>query len=106
MYTVCRGVEINDKHVECYRSSDAEEDLHENSGDTEFLPGTLVDVLDFEEINENLSSELGERPAEGVQVMLGITKASCYNSFLSAASFPRRQTKVLTEAAIKARLTH
>ena len=75
----------------------------ENSGDTEFLPGTLVDVLDFEEINENLK-EQGERPAEGVQVMLGITKASlATNSFLSAASF-QETTKVLTEAAIKGKV--
>ena len=75
----------------------------ENSGNTEFLPGTLVDVLDFEEINENLV-EQGQRPAEGTQVMLGITKASlATNSFLSAASF-QETTKVLTEAAIKGKV--
>ena len=75
----------------------------ENSGDTEYLPGTLVDVLDFEEINENLI-EQGKEPAEGSQVMLGITKASlATNSFLSAASF-QETTKVLTDAAIKGKV--
>ena len=75
----------------------------ENSGDTDYLPGTLVDVLDFEEINENLV-DAGKKPAEGTQVMLGITKASlATNSFLSAASF-QETTKVLTEAAIKGKV--
>ena len=75
----------------------------ENSGDTEYLPGTLVDVLDFEEINENLVDR-DMQPAEGTQVMLGITKASlATNSFLSAASF-QETTKVLTEAAIKGKV--
>ncbi len=71
----------------------------ENNGDSEFLPGTLVDVLDFEEMNENLQKKA--KVAEGKQVLLGITKASlATNSFLSAASF-QETTKVLTEAAIK-----
>ena len=75
----------------------------ENNGDTEFLPGTLVDVLDFEEKNQELITE-GKEPAEGKQVMLGITKASlATNSFLSAASF-QETTKVLTEAAIKGKI--
>ena len=75
----------------------------ENNGDTEFLPGTLVDVLDFEEENEKLIKE-GKEPADGKQVMLGITKASlATNSFLSAASF-QETTKVLTEAAIKGKV--
>ena len=75
----------------------------ENNGDTEFLPGTLVDVLDFEEENERLIDE-GKEPADGKQVMLGITKASlATNSFLSAASF-QETTKVLTEAAIKGKI--
>ena len=75
----------------------------ENNGDTEFLPGTLVDVLDYEEVNEALEKE-GKEPAEGKQVMLGITKASlATNSFLSAASF-QETTKVLTEAAIKGKV--
>ena len=98
-----QGVEINDKHIEVIVRQMLKKIRIENSGDTEFLPGTLVDVLDFEEINENLK-ELGERPAEGVQVMLGITKASlATNSFLSAASF-QETTKVLTEAAIKGKV--
>jgi DNA-directed RNA polymerase subunit beta' len=72
----------------------------EDNGDTELLPGTLVDILDFEDENEKIIAEGGE-PAEGKQVMLGITKASlATNSFLSAASF-QETTKVLTEAAIK-----
>ena len=75
----------------------------ENNGDTDFLPGTLVDVLEFEETNERLEEE-GGVPAEGKQVMLGITKASlATNSFLSAASF-QETTKVLTEAAIKGKV--
>ena len=75
----------------------------ENSGDTDYLPGTLVDALDFEEINEMLIEE-GKAPAEGTQVMLGITKASlATSSFLSAASF-QETTKVLTEAAIKGKV--
>ncbi len=77
----------------------------EDNGDTEFLPGTLVDVLEFEEVNENLEKE-GKKPAEGKQVMLGITKASlATDSFLSAASF-QETTKVLTEAAIKGKVDH
>ena len=75
----------------------------EDNGDTEFLPGTLVDVLDVEEVNEKLEAE-GKQPAEGKQVILGITKASlATNSFLSAASF-QETTKVLTEAAIKGKI--
>ncbi len=71
-----------------------------NNGDSDFLPGTLVDILDYEDANEQLLAE-GKEPAEGKQVMLGITKASlATNSFLSAASF-QETTKVLTEAAIK-----
>ena len=77
----------------------------ENNGDTEFLPGTLVDVLDFEEMNEKLIAE-GKEPAEGKQVLLGITKASlASDSFLSAASF-QETTKVLTDAAIKGKVDH
>lgn len=75
----------------------------ENNGDTEFLPGTLVDVLDFEEMNEKLTAE-GKEPAEGKRIILGITKAAlATESFLSAASF-QETTKVLTEAAIKGKV--
>ncbi len=98
-----QGVEINDKHVEVIVRQMLKKIRIENNGDTEYLPGTLVDVLDFEEINEYLVEE-GKRPAEGTQVMLGITKASlATNSFLSAASF-QETTKVLTEAAIKGKV--
>ena len=98
-----QGVEINDKHVEVIVRQMLKKIRIENSGDTDYLPGTLVDVLDFEEINENLVDQ-GKEPAEGSQVMLGITKASlATNSFLSAASF-QETTKVLTDAAIKGKV--
>ena len=75
----------------------------ESNGDSEFLPGTLVDILDYEDTNAKLEEE-GMEPADGKQVMLGITKASlATNSFLSAASF-QETTKVLTEAAIKGKV--
>ena len=77
----------------------------EDNGDSEFLPGTLVDFLEYEEVNEKLEAE-GLRPAVGKQGMLGITKASlATDSFLSAASF-QETTKVLTEAAIKGKVDH
>ena len=98
-----QGVEINDKHIEVIVRQMLKKIRIENNGDTEFLPGTLVDVLDFEEENGKLIAE-GKEPAEGQQVMLGITKASlATNSFLSAASF-QETTKVLTEAAIKGKI--
>ena len=99
-----QGVEINDKHIEVIVRQMLKKIRIEDNGDTEFLPGTLVDVLDFEEENQKLIAE-GKEPAEGQQVMLGITKASlATNSFLSAASF-QETTKVLTEARSKVRLT-
>ncbi len=98
-----QGVEISDKHIEVLVRQMLKKIRIEDNGDTEFLPGTLVDVLDFEEVNENLIKE-GREPAEGKQVMLGITKASlATDSFLSAASF-QETTKVLTEAAIKGKV--
>ena len=98
-----QGVEINDKHIEVIVRQMLKKIRIEDNGDTEFLPGTLVDVLDFEEENQKLIAE-GKEPAEGQQVMLGITKASlATNSFLSAASF-QETTKVLTEAAIKGKI--
>ena len=94
-----QGVDINDKHIEGYRSPDAEESTCGEKGDSELLPGTMVDVLEFEDINKQLEAE-GKEPATGEQIMLGITKASlATDSFLSAASF-QETTKVLTEAAI------
>ena len=100
-----QGVEISDKHIEVLVRQMLKKIRIEDNGDTEFLPGTLVDVLEFEEVNENLEKE-GKKPAEGKQVMLGITKASlATDSFLSAASF-QETPKVLTEAAIKGKVDH
>jgi len=98
-----QGVEINDKHIEVIVRQMLKKIRIEDNGDTELLPGTLVDILDFEDINEKMVEE-GKQPAEGKRVMLGITKASlATNSFLSAASF-QETTKVLTEAAIKGKV--
>ena len=98
-----QGVEINDKHVEVIVRQMLKKIRIEENGDTDYLPGTLVDILDYDEVNERLIAE-GKQPAEGKQVMLGITKASlATNSFLSAASF-QETTKVLTEAAIKGKV--
>ena len=98
-----QGVEINDKHIEVIVRQMLKKVRIEKQGDTEFLPGSLVDVLDFEDLNEKLSAE-GKEQAEGVRIVLGITKAAlATNSFLSAASF-QETTKVLTDAAIKGRI--
>ena len=103
VYTVLQGVEINDKHIEVIVRQMMKKIRIEDNGDTELLPGTMVDILDFEDINEEMIAQ-GKEPAEGKQVMLGITKASlATNSFLSAASF-QETTKVLTEAAIKGKV--
>ena len=98
-----QGVEINDKHIEVIVRQMLKKIRIEEAGDTEFLPGTNVDRLEFEDVNEALEAE-GKTPATGEQIMLGITKASlATNSFLSAASF-QETTKVLTEAAIKGKI--
>ena len=98
-----QGVDISDKHIEVIVRQMLKKVRVENNGDADFLPGTLVDVLEFEEMNEKLLAE-GKEPAEGKQIMLGITKAAlATNSFLSAASF-QETTKVLTEAAIKGKV--
>ena len=98
-----QGVEINDKHIEVIVRQMLKKIRIEENGDTDLLPGTLVDILDFEDINEKMLEE-GKKPAEGKRVMLGITKASlATNSFLSAASF-QETTKVLTDAAIKGKI--
>ena len=100
-----QGVEINDKHVEMIVHQMLKKIRVEESGDSDVLPGTSMDVLDFNEMNEALVAE-GKQPAEGKQVMLGITKASlATDSFLSAASF-QETTKVLTEAAINGKVDH
>lgn len=97
-----QGVEINDKHIEVIVRQMLKKIRVEEAGDSEFLPGTQVDVLDFNDVNEQLEAE-GKEPAVGKQVILGITKSSlATNSFLSAASF-QETTKVLTEAAINGR---
>ncbi len=98
-----QGVDIADKHIEVIVRQMLKKIRIENNGDTEFLPGTLVDVLDYEDINAQCVAE-GKEPSEGKQVILGITKAAlATNSFLSAASF-QETTKVLTEAAIKGKV--
>ncbi len=98
-----QGVEINDKHIEVIVRQMLKKIRIETNGDTAFLPGTLVDILEYEDENVRMLKE-GLEAADGKQVMLGITKASlATNSFLSAASF-QETTKVLTEAAIKGKV--
>ncbi len=95
-----QGVDIADKHIEVIVRQMLKKVRIENSGDTDFLPGTLVDFLEYEDMNERLTAE----EKDGRQVLLGITKAAlATNSFLSAASF-QETTKVLTEAAIKGKI--
>ena len=100
-----QGVEINDKHIEVIVRQMLKKIRIEESGDSNVLPGVSMDVLEFNDMNEALIAE-GKLPAEGKQVMLGITKASlATDSFLSAASF-QETTKVLTEAAINGKSDH
>ncbi len=98
-----QGVEINDKHIEVIVRQMLKKIRVEECGDTSLLPGTVVDILEFDDANESVTAE-GKQPATGKPVMLGITKAAlATNSFLSAASF-QETTKVLTEAAIKGKI--
>ena len=98
-------MEINDKHIEMIVHQMLKKIKIEESGDSDVLPGVSMDVLDYNEMNEALIAD-GKKPAEGRQVMLGITKASlATDSFLSAASF-QETTKVLTEAAINGKVDH
>ena len=98
-----QGVDIADKHIEVIVRQMLKKIRIENNGDTDFLPGTLVDILEYEDSNAELIAQ-GKEPASGNQVLLGITKAAlATNSFLSAASF-QETTKVLTEAAIKGKI--
>ena len=100
-----QGVEINDKHIEVIVRQMLKKVKVEESGDSDVLPGVSMNVLDYNDMNEKLLAE-GKEPAEGKQVMLGITKASlATDSFLSAASF-QETTKVLTEAAINGKIDH
>ena len=98
-----QGVELNDKHIEVIVRQMLKKVRVEEAGDTDFLPGTMVDALELEEVNERLESE-GKKPAEITKEILGISKAAlATSSFLSAASF-QETTKVLTEAAIKGKV--
>ena len=98
-----QGVDINDKHIEVIVRQMLKKIRVDNPGDSGYLPGINIDVLDFNETNEELTAK-GLAPVEGTQIMLGITKAAlATNSFLSAASF-QETTKVLTEAAINGRI--
>jgi len=100
-----QGVEINDKHIEIIVRQMLKKIRVDESGDSDILPGTTMDVLNFNEMNEDLVKE-GKEPAIGTQIMLGITKASlATDSFLSAASF-QETTKVLTDAAINGKIDH
>ena len=98
-----QGVDINDKHIEVIVRQMLGRVKVEEPNDTELLPGSLISVFDFDEINEQAEAE-GKEPAEGERTLLGITKASlATDSFLSAASF-QETTRVLTEAAIKGKV--
>jgi DNA-directed RNA polymerase subunit beta' len=98
-----QGVDINDKHIEVLCRQMLKRIRIDEAGDTGFMPGSLVDWLDFEEANEQMVAE-GKEVATGTQELLGITKAAlATNSFLSAASF-QETTKVLTDAAIKGKV--
>ena len=95
-----QGVDINDKHIEVIGRQMLKKVRIEDSGDTDMFAGSLVDMYDFADKNEEAIKE-GKKPAKGKRALLGITKASlATDSFLSAASF-QETTRVLTEAAIK-----
>ena len=98
-----QGVDINDKHIEIIVRQMLKKIIIDEPGDSDYLPGTQADLLEFEDTNEKLIAE-GKEPATGTQIMLGITKASlATDSFMSAASF-QETTKVLTDAAIKSKV--
>jgi len=100
-----QGVEINDKHIEVIVRQMMKKIKVDEPGDSGVLPGKDMNVLEFNAMNDRLIEE-GKQPAEGRQIMLGITKASlATDSFLSAASF-QETTKVLTEAAISGKIDH
>ena len=98
-----QGVDINDKHIEVIVRQMLKRTKIEEPGDTDFLPGSLIDWLEYDETNKRMEEE-GLEKANGARVLLGITKAAlATESFLSAASF-QETTKVLTEAAIKGKV--
>lgn len=97
------GVDINDKHIEVIVRQMMKKVKIEDAGDTNFLAGSLADILEVKSVNKEME-EQGLRPAVYTQELLGITKASlATDSFLSAASF-QETTRVLTEAAIKGKV--
>ena len=111
-----QGVDINDKHIEVIVRQMMRKVRVEDAGDTKLLSGSMVDVLELMDANEeirarNAAGEVGEtgealREAEATQLLMGITKASlATDSWMSAASF-QETTKVLTEAAIKGKVDH
>ena len=103
VYRDSASVDISDKHIEVIVRQMLKKIKIEEIGDSSFLPGAMVDILDFEDENEKLEAE-GKQPATGERIILGITKASlATNSFLSAASF-QETTRVLTDAAIKGKV--
>ena len=98
-----QGVDINDKHIEVIMKQMLRKIKVDEVGDTNLLPGALVNIFDFEEENARVASD-GLKEAEGKRVLLGITKASlATDSFLSAASF-QETTRVLTDAAINGKI--
>ena len=100
-----QGVDISDKHVEIMARRMISKIRIIDSGDSLFLPGTIVNIAKFTEENKNLILE-GKRPATGKPVLLGITKASLETeSFLSAASF-QETTRILTDAAVHGKVDH
>ena len=100
-----QGVGISDKHIEVIVHQMLRKVRVEDAGDTQLLPGSLVDIFYFEKENERTIME-GGRPAVAKRILLGITKASlATESFMSAASF-QETTRVLTEAAIKGKVDH
>src|SRR5699024_4555159 len=100
-----QGVDINDKHIEIIVRQMLSKIKIEDAGDTDMLPGSLVNIYEFEEKNEVAMAE-DQEPAIGSRALLGITKASlATDSFLSAASF-QETTRVLTESAIKGKEDH
>ena len=98
-----QGVDINDKHIELIVRQMLKKIVVDEAGDSNFLPGSQVDTIEFQEVNEKLEEE-GKKLATGTPIILGITKASLAStSFMSAASF-QETTKVLTDAAINGKI--
>jgi DNA-directed RNA polymerase subunit beta' len=98
-----QGVNINDKHIEVIVRQMLQKAEITDGGDSELLAGEQLDRLELDELNERLVAE-GKKPAQGVPVLLGITKASLQTrSFISAASF-QETTRVLTEAAVNGKI--